>query len=312
MRRLRGQPPALLRRWVRRELQEAGLPFHAAHLQALASALASGQTHHLNLPRGRAISVTGGKLHLEAQDWPAPDFAAPPGWTLRHRQGGDRLRLTGGERKLSDVLTDLKVPRSERERVWLLAEQQQVKWLGVTPPVWALGARHSARAAPDPDGAFMDQALAQAAAAAEAGEVPVGAVIVRRGEVVAAAANRSRALKDMTRHAELEAIREAARTVGPYLNDCTLYVTLEPCPMCLGALLEARVGRLVYAASNPRAGALGGVSDLLSQHWGHRPEVTPGVRAQQAARLLTSAFARFRERAETPSTPLASRPLENR
>ena len=309
---LRGQSPALLRRWARRELQAAGLPFHAAHLQALSGALAAGQTHHLTLPAGRQISVTNGRLHLAEQHWPLPDFAAPPGWTLRHRQAGDRMRLSGGERKLSDVLTDLKVPRRERERVWLLAEEHQVRWLGTSPPVWAHTARQEAQAAPDPDEAFMDWALALAHAAAEAGEVPVGAVVVRRGEVIAAAANRSRALHDMTRHAELEAIRQAVQRVGPYLTDCTLYVTLEPCPMCLGAVLEARVARVVYAASNPRAGALGGVSDLLSRHWGHTVTVTPGVRRQQAARLLKNAFAGFRESGSIWPEPRQHGPLENR
>ncbi len=98
----------------------------------------------------------------------------------------------------------------------------------------------------------------------------------------------------MTRHAELDALRLAAGVVGPYLTECTLVVTLEPCPMCLGAALEARVGRVVYAASNPKAGALGGVADLLGHHWGHRPEVRGGVRAAEAARLLRRMFAATR------------------
>ena len=98
----------------------------------------------------------------------------------------------------------------------------------------------------------------------------------------------------MTRHAELDAIRAACQVAGPYLNDCTLYVTLEPCPMCLGAMLEARLGRVVYGASNPRAGALGGVSDLLSQSWGHSLEVSGGVRASEATKLLRQTFASWR------------------
>lgn len=299
----RGQALALLRRSVRRELQAAGLDFHAAHLDALAAALERGVTHHLTLPTGHPVSVIGGpfpRLELPWPDQSAPrsDFAYPSDWTLRRRRDGDRIRLSGGERKLSDVLTDLRVPRAERDRLWLLAGSTGVQWLGTQPPVWALGAREQVDG-PPPNGAeadqhFMGEALALAEAAARAGEVPVGALVVRGGTVIASSANRSRELGDMTRHAELEALRQAAQVVGPYLTGCTLYVTLEPCPMCLGAALEARLGRLVYGASNPRAGALGGVSDLLAHAWGHPLSVTPGVRASQAARLLKSAFAGFR------------------
>ena len=302
---LRGQSPALLRRWVRRELAAAGLPVHAVHLTQLAQALASGQTRHLSLPSNQAVSVIGGafpKLSLAASppvSWPQPDFAVPPEWTLRRRQAGDRIRLSGGERKLSDVLTDLKVPRSERGGLWVLAAADGgVQWVGTRPPVWALGARELLGAAPDPDHLFMGEALRLAHTAAAQGEVPVGAVVVRAGpegraEMVAGAFNRSRAAGDMTRHAELDALRAAAERLGPYLDDCTLYVTLEPCPMCLGAALEARLGRLVYAASNPRAGALGGVSDLLAHPWGHSFAVTPGVRAAEASRLVAPDLCRI-------------------
>ncbi|AZI42236.1 tRNA lysidine(34) synthetase TilS [Deinococcus psychrotolerans] len=303
----RGQPPALLRRAVRRELQAAGLTFHAEHLEQLAAALSAGDTQHLTLPGGRAASVTGGpfptlQLPNSLQPWPQPSFTPPPSWTLRHRQTADRMRLEGGTRKLSDILTDLKVPRAERGAVWLLADEDGVQWLGTLPPLWAQGAREQVQVldpadfAPDsdPDTYFMGEALELARAAAEAGEVPVGAVVVSGGATIARAANRSRELGDMTRHAELDALRLAAQVVGPYLTACTLYVTLEPCPMCLGAMLEARLGRVVYAASNPRAGALGGVCDVLAQTWGHTLAVTPGVRASQAARLLKTSFREFR------------------
>ncbi len=100
----------------------------------------------------------------------------------------------------------------------------------------------------------------------------------------------------MTSHAELHALREAARVLGtPYLGDCTLVVTLEPCPMCYGAAVEARVGRIVYGADNPKLGALGGVTDLSRAAWGHRPHVTRGVRAREASRLLHDFFAARRE-----------------
>ncbi len=307
----RGQAPAVLRRRVRAELQAAGLAFHASHLEQLAAALGAGQTQHLSLPTGREISVIGGpfpRLRLAIQEpaWPRPTFAVPASWELRRRRSGDRLRLSGGRRKLSDVLTDLKVPRSERDRLWLLASGAEVQWLGTRPPLWALGARAQAgQARPDltdpavtdpaeTDEHFMTLAIRQAEAAAAVGEVPVGAVVVCGGAVVASAHNRSRELGDMTRHAELDALRQAAQRRGAYLTDCTLYVTLEPCPMCLGAMLESRLGRVVYGAQNPRAGALGGVSDLLSHPWGQQLKVTAGVQSGRSARLLRSAFQQFR------------------
>lgn len=291
-----GQSLAVLRRRVAAELGAAGLSYHAPHLEALAAALRAGETAHLTLPGGRPVTATGGRLHLGPQAWPEPDFALPPGWTRRTRQPGDRLRLSGGSRKLSDVLTDARVPREDRDRVPLLADAAgAVQWLGLSPPVWAVGAREQAGAAPDPLHTAMGEALALAHEAARAGEVPVGAVVLGGdGQVVGRGRNTSREHGDMTRHAELAALREAAATVGPYLGECTLVVTLEPCPMCLGAAIEARVGQIVYGASNPKAGALGGVSDVLAAHWGHAPRVTAGVRAAEAGALLRRSFQAIR------------------
>ena len=296
-------PPGVLRRWLRREL---GPGVSAGALRDLGAALGTGETRHLTLPGGRPVTVTGGRLFHEPQAWTEPDFTWPLSWTRRFRQPGDRIRLPGGGRKLSDVLTDARIPRAERDRVPLLVGPEGVQWVGLRPPVWSVGAREALSAPPpeDPDHAAMGLALALAREAAEAGEVPVGAVVVRpgagarpgggTGEVIGQGRNRSRAEGDMTRHAELAALREATRHAGPYLNGCTLYVTLEPCPMCLGAALEARIGRVVYGAPNPKAGALGGVSDLLAHAWGHRPEVTPGVRGAEAGRLLSETFRGWR------------------
>lgn len=281
------EPPALLRRFVAGQLHAARLTFHAAHLDALVGALRAGETRHVTLPGGRDVTVTGGALHLAPRNWPRPDFDLPPGWTLRHREAGDRIKLGGGTRKVSDVLTDRKVPRGERDEVWLLAEGRDVRWVGLDPPVWAAGAGESAA----PWWAEMGDALAQARLAARAGEVPVGAVVVCGGKVVAAARNTSREAGDMTRHAELLALQEAARVLGtPYLTDCTLVVTLEPCPMCYGAAIEARVARIVFGADNPKLGALGGVSDLSRAAWGHAPAVTRGLRAREAGALLRTFF----------------------
>ncbi|MHA0038281.1 tRNA lysidine(34) synthetase TilS [Deinococcus sp. PESE-13] len=306
------QPPAVLRRWLAAELRSAGLDFTVEQLRDLAGALSAGQTRHLTLPAGRDVTVTGGQLYAAPRNWPEPDFPLPPGWTQRTRQAGDRIRLAGGTRKLSDVLTDAHLPRAERDRVPLLTDEHgAVQWVGVQPPLWAVGAREALGLPADPLHAAMGEALALAQQAAERQEVPVGAVVLNAdGEIVGRGRNTSREDGDMTRHAELAALREAAAGLGtPYLSDCTLVVTLEPCPMCLGAALEARIGHIVYGAANPKAGALGGVSDLLADHWGWRPTVQGGVRAGEAARLLREVFGEVRRRsADTAQAPNAETP----
>jgi tRNA(adenine34) deaminase len=139
----------------------------------------------------------------------------------------------------------------------------------------------------------MDLALAEARAAAAAGEVPVGCVIVSGGDVVARAHNRTIADHDPTAHAEMLAIREAARTLGTErLADCDIYVTLEPCAMCAGALAFARIRRLYYGAADPKGGAVeSGVRFFSSPACHHRPEVYGGIAEQEAAALLRDFFA---------------------
>ena len=142
----------------------------------------------------------------------------------------------------------------------------------------------------------MDLALAQAMAAAEMGEVPVGAVVVHEGEVISRAHNRREVDGDPTAHAELIAMRDAADVLGDWrLEGCTVYVTLEPCAMCSGLMVNARVARCVYAATDPRGGFLGTLGDLSSHPvLNHRFEVISGVRAEEAADLLRSFFRRVR------------------
>jgi tRNA(adenine34) deaminase len=122
--------------------------------------------------------------------------------------------------------------------------------------------------------------------------VPVGCVVVREGQVVASACNQPIARCDPTAHAEIEALRAAARALGNYrLPGCTLYVTLEPCPMCAGAMVHARIARLVYGATDPRVGAAGSVFDLArSEALNHRIEVTGGVLAEESRALLQGFF----------------------
>lgn len=139
----------------------------------------------------------------------------------------------------------------------------------------------------------MRAALDAAIAAAAAGEVPVGAVVIRNGHLIATAANAPRALHDPTAHAEMLAIRAAATAIGSdRLSECDLWVTLEPCAMCAGAIAHARIARLYYGASDPKGGAVEHGPRLFSQttvH--HRPEIFPGIGEGEAAALLRDFFA---------------------
>ncbi|MCU0308871.1 MAG: nucleoside deaminase [Thermoleophilia bacterium] len=150
--------------------------------------------------------------------------------------------------------------------------------------------------APD-DERWMRRALAEAARAPGHGDVPIGCVVVRAGELVGAACNERELRQDPTAHAECLAIRAAALSLGGWrLPGSTLYVTLEPCPMCAGAILQARVERVVYAAPDPKAGAAGGAVDLLHDaRLAPRPRVEGGVLAGPAADLLRAFFAERRE-----------------
>ena len=138
----------------------------------------------------------------------------------------------------------------------------------------------------------MQAALAEARAAAEAGEVPIGAVVVRGGEIVVRAQNRVLRDNDPTAHVEIVALRAAAAAIGNYrLNGCTLYVTLEPCAMCAGAMIHARLDRLVFAATDPKAGACGSVLAVLNHpQLNHQMQVEQGILGEEAAELLRSFF----------------------
>jgi tRNA(adenine34) deaminase len=139
----------------------------------------------------------------------------------------------------------------------------------------------------------MLAALEQAREAQLAGEVPVGAVVVRDGEIVGAGFNAPIGRHDPTAHAEMRALRAAAQRLGNYrLPECELYVTLEPCAMCVGAMLHARIARLVYGAADPNTGACGSVIDLFAEtRLNHHATVTPGVMAEECAALLRQFFA---------------------
>ena len=142
---------------------------------------------------------------------------------------------------------------------------------------------------------YMEEALKLARQAAAEGEVPVGCVIVRNGQIVGRGRNRRETEKTALSHAELEAIADACATLGGWrLWDCTLYVTLEPCPMCAGAIINARIPRVVFGAKDPKCGACGSVCDLFSMNFNHHPQANSGIMEEECASLLAEFFDRLR------------------
>ena len=139
---------------------------------------------------------------------------------------------------------------------------------------------------------YMQMALQQAEQAARSDEVPVGAVIVREGSIIAAAHNQREMLRDPTAHAEMIAITQAAEAVGGWrLEDCILYVTLEPCPMCAGAILQARIPVVVFGALDPKAGAVSSLYEMLNDtRLNHRCEIVSGVLQDRCGQILTDFF----------------------
>ena len=149
---------------------------------------------------------------------------------------------------------------------------------------------------------YMRQALALAEEAAGHGDVPVGCVVVKDGAVIGRGCNRREERGDAVAHAEVEAIRHACRAVGGWnLHDCALYVTLEPCPMCAGAIINARVGTVCYGARDEKAGACGSVLDLFAERFNHRPRVYGGVLKEECAALLQDFFHDLRK--NSPNFP---------
>ena len=148
---------------------------------------------------------------------------------------------------------------------------------------------------------FMGEALRQAVKAFEAEEVPIGAVVVREGRIIARAFNQVELLKDATAHAEMLAITQAEGAVGDWrLTDCTLYVTKEPCPMCAGAIVHVRFQRVVFGASDPKAGAAGSAMNLLQfPTLNHQCIITSGVRGEECAQLLRTFFQQQRGKGQS-------------
>ena len=143
---------------------------------------------------------------------------------------------------------------------------------------------------------FMEAALALAREAADAGDVPVGCVIVRNGEIVGRGRNRREEAKNALAHAEIEAIDQACKALGGWrLWECTLYVTLEPCPMCAGAILNARIPKVFYGARDSAFGACGGVTNLFMEQFPHRPALVGGILAEDCQAVLAEFFEKLRQ-----------------
>ena len=158
------------------------------------------------------------------------------------------------------------------------------------------------------DQEWMAQALALAREAAREGEVPVGCLVVDGERVVGRGRNRRELGKNALAHAELEAIDEACRTLGGWrLWRCTLYVTLEPCPMCAGAIINARIPRVVYGASDPKAGSCGTLTDLFALPYNHRPQVSAGVLGDECKHILQEFFRHLRENPVVKTWPRPER-----
>lgn len=144
---------------------------------------------------------------------------------------------------------------------------------------------------------FMDQAIALAKEAAQEGEVPVGAVVVLGDIIVGTGRNRREKSKNALAHAEIEAINEACRTLGGWrLWQCDMYVTLEPCPMCTGAIINSRIKRLIYGASDCKAGSCGSVVNLFELPYNHKPEIVSGIKKDECAELLSEFFKALRKK----------------
>ncbi len=294
------EPKVLQRRQIRRQLEGAGLNVDFAHLEEIRGKLENPAVTRVSLPQDYVGVIQNGKLEIfktELQQFQPDidiqnlDFSSFPNAIQRTRVAGDRIQLSGGTRKLSDVLIDQKTPREIRDSIPLVAQGSEVLFVGLEPPI--LDVRIGVTRDVEIDA--MKHALDLADEALEVGEVPVGAVILHRGEVVGVGRNRSFEHSDMTRHAELEAIRDATlKLETPYLTECTLVVTLEPCLMCLGAILEARVKRVVFGANSSKNGALGGVMDATRADWSHQIEVRTGVLEKQSSALLSRFFAQTR------------------
>jgi tRNA(Ile)-lysidine synthase len=312
-RRLAGLPAALQRGALAALLRDAGAGVDLEHVEEARALLERRRPWRLSVGGDLVLEGAYGRLRVR----PAADSAAarpeerevatsadlPAGLSsevlaagplvLRGRRPGDSIRLPGGRRSVTDLLVDRKVPRERRDALRVLARGSQVVW--VEGVAIAVGAGPEAGLLRRDEERWMARALDLAREAEAAGEAPIGALVIHEGAITGEGRNRTEEERDPSAHAELLALRAAAAAAGDWrLTGATLVVTLEPCPMCFGAALQAHVGRIVYGAPNRREGALGGVADLAAERWKRRVRVEGGVLEREAAALLSRFFARRR------------------
>ena len=294
---------AIQRHVIAQQLKTLGVAHDEKQISSILTMLLSPTPKRLSLSKDSVARVAYGRLSflklkpelreasavVHVDQLPENVDAAKislDGLVYRSRQAGDTMQLVTGTKKLSDLFIDRKVPRESRDSIAVLAKGSRVYWvkgIAVDPAV--------ERIIPDIDNQMMQVALVMAQNAFDKGELPVGAVISRDNHVIAKAHNLTEARHNPTAHAELLAIHQASQHLGDWrLNSCTLYVTLEPCPMCFGAMLQAHLPRIVYAASNHREGALGSVEDLNALGWKRKLDVKSGVLASKAETLLETFF----------------------
>ncbi len=304
---LQRAPFALQREALNLMVRRAGGTVSGVHLDALLDALPGRDLYRRDLPgnvRVRMLPRTVDAFAIQpsvpkpawegrAIDTPeslpegAPTALLEDGPLVqRTPKPGDRIRLHGGRRTVADLLGEHGVPRESRATWPILARGDDVVWIKDVAVEAGIDADEA-----DPDRRFMRRALELAREAAERGEVPIGAVLVRDGHIIGEGANARERRHDPSAHAEILAMRAAAEHDDDWrLQGATLYVTLEPCPMCAGAVLETHLDRLVWGADNPRDGALGSVVDLSAGPFKRVPALRRGVLAAEAERLLQDTF----------------------
>ncbi|UCH25271.1 MAG: tRNA lysidine(34) synthetase TilS [Trueperaceae bacterium] len=297
-------PPAVQREAIAGLLRCSGASVNLERIEAVRSAIGEMSPRRFQLAKDLMVRVAYGKIavirtrprRFEPEPVTRSDqlpaglaedlLESYPDLVYRTRQPGDRIRLPFGSKKVGRLMIDRKVPREERDEIILLASGSEVLWIEGIGSASGVG-----RSPIDPDLVFMQRAISQARQAQDQRELPVGAVVVKEGQVLAEGHNRTEALSDPTAHAELVAIRAAAGSHGDWrLSGATLYVTLEPCPMCLGAVLQAHLKRVVFGASNKRDGALGTIVDLRCFAWKRSLEVRRGVLEASCSELLIDFF----------------------
>lgn len=289
-------------------------PLDFEHIEAVRKRLFDTKATRISLPNKRTARIAYGSLNIvkakKKVQLNKPFEALSKTWLeqiaklvdleslevfkpleLRHRKAGDTIQLSGGTKKVSDLLIDLKIPREERDAIPMLASEKNVLWIqDIAADVRVAKPFH------DPDIHWMRRALDVANEAVKHKDLPVGCIIVKDHEILSEAFNQTESDKRPFAHAEVLAMQRASEKLGDWrLEGCALYVTLEPCPMCFGAMVQAHVSRVIYGAKNTRDGALGSVIAMQDAPWKHSIEIRGGVLEKSCSQLLSEFFSHRRK-----------------